>query len=51
MKIMYYVRVFEKIGWIVELVSQCLNDIKTFTLFFIFILLVFGTMFHVAGVN
>lgn len=50
-KVMYFVRVHDKFGWIVEMVSQCLSDIVPFTLFFFFVLIVFGTIFHVAGAN
>ena len=51
LKFMQYVRVYTKIGWIVELVSQTLQEVTTFGFFYFFIVLVFGTIFMVAGVN
>ena len=50
-KSFYYVRVYEGIGWIVELIGQCLIDIWTFTVFFIFLLFVYGVLFMMGGVN
>lgn len=49
-KIMYFIRVYKAIGWIVELVERCLFDVKEFTFFFIGIMGLFGTMFIIAGV-
>lgn len=51
LKVMFIVRVYEGIGWIVELVSQCMLDIKNFTIFFISINILFQILFQVCGVN
>lgn len=50
-KIFYYVRVFEGMGQIVELLEQCLIDMITFTSFFIFLIIIYGILYLVGGVN
>ena len=49
-KMMYFIRVYKAIGWIVELVERCLFEVKEFTFFFIGIMGLFGTMFIITGV-
>lgn len=49
-KIMYFIRVYKAIGWIVELVERCLYDVKEFTLFFLAVMGLFGAMFFITGV-
>ena len=50
-KIFYYIRVYEGLGWIVELIAQCMADMATFTSFFVFLIVVFGILYFAAGVN
>lgn len=51
LKVFFYVRIFEEFGWIVELIGQCLKDMFTFTIFYMFLLFIYGTLYIVGGVN
>ena len=51
LKVFFYVRIFEEFGWIVELIGQCLKDMFTFTVFYVFLLFIYGTLYSVGGVN
>ena len=50
-RIMYFIRAFISLGWMVELVAQCLSDVVVFGFFFLGIIIFFGTLFVAAGME
>lgn len=51
LKFLNYMRITPGFGDIIDLIGMCLKDVSTFAFFYVFLLLVYGELYQIGGVN
>lgn len=50
-KVLYFLRVYDKFGLILSLISQCFRDVSFFSIFLFFWIFIFGCWYQILGVD